>query len=84
MLKVKFSNDVDMREVHDTGRLAMMAVESMYGDVLCLLSVQFKTDHAARTVLIDMGTKVGQDLAAIFLGFVRREFGEESVAVSSV
>ena len=41
-------------------------------------------DAESRTCVIDAGTAVGFDLNRLFVGFVRREFGEDAFRVQRV
>lgn len=74
IIKFCFDKRVDMGDVDATLRLALIAVESLHGEDRVRLEARKRLDQRAREVLIDSSTAVGRDLAAIFGGYVRREF----------
>ena len=79
MTVFRFKRPVAMREVEATLLLSRLAVASLHGDDRVRLQAQMKVDRAGRTCEIDTSSPVGQDLALIFAGFVRREFGDGAV-----
>lgn len=81
MVKFAFQNSVSMPEVEATLRLALLAVQSLHGEDRLRMEAHVNIDHARHTCLIDTAPEVGQTLAVIFAGYVRREFGEEAVRI---
>jgi hypothetical protein len=79
--KFVFGSWVPMAEVEATLRLAQIAAESMHGEDRVRLETCSRVDLAARACFIDTITEVGRTLAAIFGGYVRREFGESAVLI---
>ena len=77
IIKFGFDKRVDMKDVDATLRLALLAVESLHGEDRVRIEARTRLDTQGHEVLIDSSTGVGRDLAAIFGGFVRREFGED-------
>lgn len=71
-----FNDSVPFAEVLATVDLALIAVESIHGESRSRLDARFSDDVAKRSVVIDAGTDVGQALNQVFVGYVRREFGE--------
>lgn len=68
-------------DVQETLFLAVLATESLHGGSQVRLDASFCLDEDQRSCVIDGGTQVGQDLARIFTGFLRREFGESAFRV---
>jgi len=73
-----FGQEVPFAEVLSTLDLALIAVESLHGESRSRLDARFTDDPAKRAVVIDASTHVGQALNQVFVGFVRREFGEDA------
>ncbi len=80
-VKFAFNDSVSMPEVEATLRLALLAVESLHGEDRLRLETRTKVDRARHACLVDTTTEVGRTLAAIFGGYVRREFGEEAIGI---
>jgi hypothetical protein len=74
---------VPMDEVEKTLELARMACEALHGNERVALETATQVDPASRRVSISGSTPPGRDLAAMFLGYVRREFGVAVVRVES-
>ena len=77
-----FDDVVPIAEVDGTLQLSLMAAESIYGRDRIRLEAQPHLDPEGRRCSIDTATAVGRALAAIFLGYSRREFGETAVRIS--
>jgi hypothetical protein len=77
----RFRRSVAMRDVEATLLLSQLAVASLHGDDRVRLQAQMHVNRAGRTCEIDTSSPVGQDLALIFAGYVRREFGEEAIGI---
>lgn len=80
-LKFLFNPSVPMPEVEATLRLAVLAVESLHGTDRVQLETNASINRGDRCCLVDATTEVGRTLAAIFSGYVRREFGGEAVQI---
>ena len=76
-----FSADVPLEEVEASLLLAVMGAESLHGESQVRLDAAHHLDVAARACVIDAGTAVGRDFNRLFVGFLRREFGEDSFQV---
>ena len=74
-----FDPAVPLDEVDGTLRLSLMATESLHGYDRLRLEPATSIDREHRTCVIHTTTAVGRSLAAIFLGYARREFGEDAV-----
>ncbi|HEY7159466.1 MAG TPA: hypothetical protein VH575_36305 [Gemmataceae bacterium] len=76
-----FVADVPVEEVEASLLLAIFAVESLHGEAQTRLDAAHYLDTDKRACVIDAATAVGRDLARLFTGFLRREFGEDSFQV---
>lgn len=76
-----FEPGVLFAEVLATLDLALIAVESLHGESRSRLDARFTDDPTKRAVVIDASTDVGRALNQVFIGYARREFGEDAVSV---
>ena len=79
-----FGPEVSMVEVEGTLELARLAAQAIHGEERVELDAAACLDHEYRRVRIDTASSVGRTLALVFLGYARREFGRENVAVERV
>jgi len=77
-----FDDSVVPKEAEGTLRLAVMAVESLFGPGRVALECRYRLDLRRRIALIDTTGEVGRTLALIFGGFIRREFGHDAVRLN--
>jgi hypothetical protein len=77
----RFESSVAMGDVEATLTLSKLAAASLHGDDRVRLQARARIDHPGRACEIDMSSAVGQDLALIFGGYVRREFGDAAVQI---
>lgn len=82
--RYSFAASVPFEEVESSLLLAVMAAESLHGQAQVRLDAGHALDGDKRRLVIDAGTLVGRDLNRLFLGFVSREFGEDSFRVERV
>jgi hypothetical protein len=82
--RFRFRPDVPQCDVEASLLLSLMAVEGLHGEAATRLDAAQALSSGAGNCSIDAGTAVGRDLAKIFIGFLRREFGEESFRVERV
>lgn len=82
ILQFTFPPGVPIRDVEDTLRLAMFAVEGLTGRVRVALDAACLVDEPGRSVLIDEGTVVGWLIARVFAALLAREFGDTAYAAS--
>lgn len=75
---------VPLEVIEATLVLALMAVESLYGEAQVRLDAAHFFDDHRRACVIDAGTPVGRDLNRLFVGFVHREFGVDAFRVERV
>lgn len=81
MYHFSFDQSVPIEGIERSFMLAQIAVRGLYGRVEMKLGVGFKIDKSNHGCLIDGSTKVGHDLAKIFLALASNEFGEDTVQV---
>ena len=78
------SDDVPLDDVEASLLLALIATESLHGESQVRLEASHAMDANGRTCVIEAGCAIGRDLNRLFVGFVRREFGEDSFRVERV
>lgn len=78
-----FAERVSMDEVAKTLELARMACEALHGPERVALKATSVCHSEDRRVSITGLTPTGRDLAAMFLGYARREYGASAVDVHS-
>ena len=76
-----FHQAVPMGDVESTLHLARLAVASLHGDDRVRLQAETEVDRTRRICRIETTREVGQALALIFGGYVRREFGDDAVQI---
>jgi hypothetical protein len=81
LYRYQFAEDVLIEEVEATIVLSLFAVESLHGEAQTRLDAQHHFDAQRRACIIDASTVVGRDFNRLFVGFLRREFGEDSFRV---
>lgn len=79
-----FQPQVPLEEVEASLLLALLATESLHGEAQVRLDAAHYLDVDQRACVIDAGTPVGRDLNRLFVGFLRREFGEDAFTVERV
>lgn len=79
-----FEPTVEITEVEASLLLALLAAESLHGESRVRLEASHALDAEDRACVIDATGNVGRDLNRLFVGFLRREFGEESFDVARV
>lgn len=77
----QFKDKVPVLDIEETLMLALLAVESMHGRTRVRMDGRFRLDKKERVCVIHAGTRIGEDLAKIFTGFVTREFGDDAVDI---
>jgi hypothetical protein len=76
-----FSDGVSFEDVEASLLLAVMAAECLHGAEQARLDISHFLDHERRCCVIDAATRVGRDLNRFFVGFLRREFGDDAFQV---
>src|SRR5262245_35367701 len=84
LYRYQFGTDVRIEDAEAALLLALVAVEGLHGESETRLDALHALDRGARTCVIDAATDVGRDLNRIFVGFLRREYGDESFDVRRI
>jgi len=84
IVRYTFSQSVSMREAEETLLLAVLAVESLFGESTVRLDASFSIDSSRRACVIDASTDVGRAICRVFTGFVSREFGSDAFKIHRV
>jgi hypothetical protein len=79
-----FASHVLVEDIESTLLLAIWGAESLHGEAQTRLDATHFLDRDRRACVIDAGTPVGRDINRLFIGFVRREFGEDAFKVQRV
>lgn len=82
--KYVFDSSVDIADIETSLLLALLATESLHGESQVRLEAAHALDAEGRACVIDASGDVGRDLNRLFVGFVRREFGEDAFRVERV
>lgn len=82
--RYRFVAATEMSDVEAALLLALWGVESLRGESQVRLDAAYALDTVKRTCVIDACTPVGRDLNRLFVGFLRREYGEDAFAVERV
>jgi len=76
-----FSADIPLEDIEASLLLAILATESLHGEAQVRLDAGHFFDADQRACVIDASTPVGRDVNRLFVGFLRREFGEDAFQV---
>ena len=82
--RYSFDSSVNIVDVEASLLLSLLAVENLHGESQVRLEASHALDAEGRTCVIDASHSVGRDLNRLFVGFVRREFGEDTFEVRRV
>jgi hypothetical protein len=80
----KFHDDVRFDDVEDTLLLATAAAESLHSPARMSMDLRYWSEPDNGAVIIDGGTRAGQDLAAIFTGMLRHVLPKRGVTVRRI
>jgi len=84
LYRYSFPPCVPVEEIEATLLLALWGAESLYGEAQVRLDATHFLDSDRRACVIDASTPVGRDVNRLFVGFVRREFGQDAFRVERV
>lgn len=73
----RIAAEVPAEEIEATILLSLFAVESLHGESQTRLDAAHHFDTERQTCVIDASTPVGRDFNRLFVGFLRREYGED-------
>lgn len=79
-----FKQSVPMTAVESSLILALWSCESLHGEARVQMDTLYEFKPENRHLVVDSGTPVGEDLNKLFVGLLRREFGESAFAVVRV
>ena len=82
--RYRFDAELAMEEIESALLLAIWGTESLHGESQTRLDAAHCFDAEQRACVIDASTDVGKDLNRLFVGFLRREFGEDAFRVEHV
>ena len=82
--RYEFEPEISLRDVEESVALAILAAEGVHGEAQVRLDAGYAIDESARACLIDASTVVGETIARVFTGFLRKEFGEDAFRVERV
>jgi hypothetical protein len=84
LYRYSFVPDVPFEDVEASLLLAVLAAECLHGESQVRLDAGHYFDPEHSTCVIDATTPVGRDFNRLFVGFIAREFGEDSFQVQRV
>jgi hypothetical protein len=82
--RYRFASNASLDEVQASLVLAILATEFLHGAAQVRLDAGHYLDPDRRACVIDAGTAVGKDVNRLFVGFLLREFGDDSFTVERV
>jgi hypothetical protein len=82
--RYEFQERIALAQVEESIALAILAAEGVHGETQVRLDAGYYLDESRRTCVVDATTAVGETVARVFTGFLRREFGEEAFRVERV
>lgn len=84
LYRYRFSASVPTRDIESTLRLAFLATECLHGESQVRMDGTHLWDPTRRVCVIDGSTDVGHDANRLFVGFLRREYGDGAFRVDHV
>jgi len=84
LFRYAFDASLDMSEVEAAFVLAIFATESIHGESDTRLLAEHAMELQTRTCVVDASTELGRDLNRLFVGFLRREFGDDGFRVERI
>jgi len=84
LYRYSFDDKIPMGEAEESLMLAVLATECIHGHSALRLASAFLFDPAKRSCVIDGSTEIGRHIAAIFTGFLGKQFGDESFRVERI
>ena len=74
--RYKFLSLTAAAQAEETLLLAMVAAEGLHGESRVRMDARYATDPKLFTIVVDVSTVVGEDIASIFTAFIARELGQ--------
>lgn len=82
--RYEFDETVPTEDVEAALLLAVWGCEALHGESQTRLDVSHFFDPAERACVIDAGSLVGKHFNQLFVGFIRREIGEDAFKVDRI
>lgn len=82
--RYEFDPSVCLDDIEVALVLSLFGVEALHGASAARLDVRHSLCRERRSLVIDASTAAGQDLAKLFLGFLKREIDEDAVRIERV
>lgn len=79
--RFEINPDVPLEEAELSIRLAMIALEGLFGHAGVSVDARYRLDEPDRAVVVDGSTRVGAALVRVFATLLSREFGDGSYTV---
>ncbi len=79
--RYSFGETIPVAEAEESLMLAALAAECIHGRSALRLAGAFLFDADRRSCVIDGSTEIGRHIAAIFTGFLTKQFGDEAFTV---
>ena len=76
-----FAVGVGLKDAEETLLLAFLAATGLFGRARVLGDVRYGRNDVQRTLKVGAETAVGSAINAIFIAFIRQEFGEDRFTV---
>ncbi len=80
--KFKFVKGIDKKLIESQIAIAVIAAESTFGQSKVRINAAY--DLIGRTVIIDVSSEVGEQIAQVFTGLITHQFGEEKFSVERI
>jgi len=77
-IQYTLSAHVSLADAEETLRLAMLAVEGLFGAARVRLDVHYHIVQELRSIHLDAANEPGQAVVRIFTGLLLREFGDDA------
>ena len=84
LYRYTFVGVVPREDIQASLLLAIWATESLHGEAQVRLDAAHYFDPDRRACVIDAATPVGRDINRLFVGFLRREFGDDCFRVERI
>ncbi len=81
ILIFKFEDTIPIQDLIDTLSLARIGVESLHGAAKAQIEIRQHINERERRIAIDATTDCGRDLAKLFTGFARKEYGWQAFTI---
>ena len=82
--RYKLGEDISMEDVQESLMLAVLAMECLYGSARARLELSHSLDPIGRVCSINASSEIGRELNCLFVGFLQREFGQDSFTVQQL